>query len=144
MKAYQALGRFRAGASFRPWLLRIVANEAINRRKSAGRRPTVELTDAFDRPLDDPEMSFVLKPSVITGEQVLTVEHLTFGYAAGSVAPPEEPDFSTMASRLTLSARVDRFAQPSDAPGSLKSTRRLERSLGEKPSSVDTFQAPFV
>ena len=53
VKAYQALDRFREGAPFRPWLLRIVANEAINRRKSAGRRPTVELTQAFDRPLDD-------------------------------------------------------------------------------------------
>ena len=53
VKAYQALERFREGAPFRPWLLRIVANEAINRRKSAGRRPTVELTEAFDRPLDD-------------------------------------------------------------------------------------------
>lgn len=53
VKAYQALGRFREGAPFRPWLLRIVANEAINRRTSAARRPTVELTAAFDRPLDD-------------------------------------------------------------------------------------------
>jgi RNA polymerase sigma factor (sigma-70 family) len=53
VKAYQALGRFREGAPFRPWLLRIVANEAINRRKSAARRSTVELTEAFDRPLDD-------------------------------------------------------------------------------------------
>ncbi len=53
VKAYQALGRFREGAPFRPWLLRIVANEAINRRKSAGRRSTVELTEAFERPLDD-------------------------------------------------------------------------------------------
>jgi len=38
MKAYQALPRFRTGAPFRPWLLRIVANEARNRRRSAGRR----------------------------------------------------------------------------------------------------------
>ena len=53
VKAYQALGRFRVGEPFRPWLMRIVANEAINRRKSAGRRPTVELTEVFDRPLDD-------------------------------------------------------------------------------------------
>ena len=37
-KAYFALGRFRSGAPFRPWLLRIVANEAKNRRKAAGRR----------------------------------------------------------------------------------------------------------
>ncbi len=53
VKAFRALGRFRAGAPFRPWLLRIVANEAINRRKALGRRPTVELTDAFDRPSDE-------------------------------------------------------------------------------------------
>ena len=38
LKAYAALPRFRDGAPFRPWLLRIVANEARNRRRSAGRR----------------------------------------------------------------------------------------------------------
>ena len=38
VKAYSALRRFRRGAPFRPWLLRIVANEARNRRRSAGRR----------------------------------------------------------------------------------------------------------
>ena len=38
LKAYAALPRFRVGAPFRPWLLRIVANEARNRRRSAGRR----------------------------------------------------------------------------------------------------------
>ena len=43
VKAYRALGRFRAGAPFRPWLLRIVANEARNRRRSAGRRAGLAL-----------------------------------------------------------------------------------------------------
>jgi RNA polymerase sigma-70 factor (ECF subfamily) len=38
LKAYAALDRFRDGAPVRPWLLRIVANEARNRRRSAGRR----------------------------------------------------------------------------------------------------------
>jgi RNA polymerase sigma-70 factor (ECF subfamily) len=38
VKAYRALARFRPGAPFRPWLLRIVANEARNRRRSSGRR----------------------------------------------------------------------------------------------------------
>ncbi len=38
LKAYAALSRFRVDAPFRPWLLRIVANEARNRRRSAGRR----------------------------------------------------------------------------------------------------------
>lgn len=37
-RAWEAMPRFRSGAEFRPWLLRIVANEAHNRRRSAGRR----------------------------------------------------------------------------------------------------------
>ena len=43
VKAYRALGRFREEAPFRPWLLRIVANEARNRRRSAGRRAGLAL-----------------------------------------------------------------------------------------------------
>jgi RNA polymerase sigma-70 factor (ECF subfamily) len=43
VKAYFALGRFRSGAPFRPWLLQIVANEARNRRRSAGRRANLAL-----------------------------------------------------------------------------------------------------
>lgn len=38
IKAFYALKRFRAGAPFRPWLLKIVGNEARNRRKSSKRR----------------------------------------------------------------------------------------------------------
>ena len=38
VRAYYSLGRFRDGAPFRPWLLKIVANQARNRRRSAGRR----------------------------------------------------------------------------------------------------------
>jgi RNA polymerase sigma factor (sigma-70 family) len=49
VKAYNALGRFRPGAPFRPWLLRIVANEARNRRRSAGRRATLAVRAAEDR-----------------------------------------------------------------------------------------------
>src|SRR5262245_33713896 len=38
VKAYRALGRFRSGSPFRPWLLAIVGNEARNHRRAAGRR----------------------------------------------------------------------------------------------------------
>ena len=38
VKAWLALGRFRAAAPFRPWLVRIAVNEARNRRRGAGRR----------------------------------------------------------------------------------------------------------
>ena len=46
IKAYQALPRFRPGAPFRPWLLRIVANEARNRRRAAGRREALQIRQA--------------------------------------------------------------------------------------------------
>jgi RNA polymerase sigma-70 factor (ECF subfamily) len=43
VKAHRALATFRPGAEPRPWLLRIVANEARNRVRSAGRRQAMEL-----------------------------------------------------------------------------------------------------
>ena len=46
IKAWRALGRFRATRPFRPWFLRIVANEARNRRRSSGRRARLELRAA--------------------------------------------------------------------------------------------------
>lgn len=38
LRAYHALNSFRPGASFRPWLLRIVTNLALNRVQAAQRR----------------------------------------------------------------------------------------------------------
>ena len=49
VKAFYALGRFRAGEAFRPWILRIVSNEAKNRRRSTGRRERLTLRLARDR-----------------------------------------------------------------------------------------------
>jgi RNA polymerase sigma-70 factor (ECF subfamily) len=43
VKAFRALDRFRPGAPPRPWLLRIVANEARNRVRSTQRRLGLEL-----------------------------------------------------------------------------------------------------
>jgi RNA polymerase sigma factor (sigma-70 family) len=50
VKAYRALWRFRPGAPFKPWLLRIVANEARNRRRSAGRRAVLALRATQEPP----------------------------------------------------------------------------------------------
>ena len=52
VKAYRFLGRFRADAPFRPWLLRIVANEAINRRRAGRRQATLAVRAAEGRPAD--------------------------------------------------------------------------------------------
>jgi RNA polymerase sigma factor (sigma-70 family) len=43
VKGFRAIARFRTGEPFRPWLLKIVANEARNRRRSAGRRAHLAL-----------------------------------------------------------------------------------------------------
>jgi RNA polymerase sigma factor (sigma-70 family) len=65
VKAWYALARFRDGSAFRPWLLRIVANEARNRRRAAGRRTGYELRFAADRsagdgvPVPSPEAAVV-------------------------------------------------------------------------------------
>jgi len=55
VKAFGALGRFRAGSPFRPWLLRIVSNEAITRARASGRRARLALRAeaAGGRPGDD-------------------------------------------------------------------------------------------
>jgi len=52
-KAWRALPRFRRGAPFRPWLLTIVANEARNRRRAAGRREGLALRAAHELPSGD-------------------------------------------------------------------------------------------
>jgi RNA polymerase sigma factor (sigma-70 family) len=63
VKAYRALWRFRAGAPFKPWLLRIVTNEAHNRRRAAGRREALALRASGDVASGDaapsPEAAFL-------------------------------------------------------------------------------------
>lgn len=49
VKGWYSLDRFRQEAPFRAWLLRIVANQAHNRRRSAGRRAVYELRLAEER-----------------------------------------------------------------------------------------------
>jgi RNA polymerase sigma factor (sigma-70 family) len=66
IKAYYALGRFRSDAPFRPWLLKIVANEARNRRRSAGRREGLRLRLEEDRPREDAAPS--PEAAVLAGE----------------------------------------------------------------------------
>jgi RNA polymerase sigma-70 factor, ECF subfamily len=55
VKGYRALDAFREGAAFRPWLLRIVANEAHNLHRSWRRRTTLELRMAVRPDTADPD-----------------------------------------------------------------------------------------
>ena len=61
LKAWRALGRFRLGEPFRPWLLQIVANEARNRRRSAGRRLRLALRAAAEPAADDVDRASLLE-----------------------------------------------------------------------------------
>ncbi len=48
VKAHHNLNRFKDGSPFRPWLLKIVRNEALNRRRGLGRREAMTLRHAVD------------------------------------------------------------------------------------------------
>ena len=50
VKAYRALHRFKRGSPFRPWILKIVSNEAKNRRTSSSRRAALVLRAEEARP----------------------------------------------------------------------------------------------
>ena len=49
VKAYHAISRFRVDAPFKPWLLRIVRNEALNQGRRRGRQERLTLRLANDR-----------------------------------------------------------------------------------------------
>lgn len=51
VNAYRALGRFRSGAPFKPWLLRIVTNEARKRNRATRRRTGLALALSEDSSL---------------------------------------------------------------------------------------------
>ena len=59
VKAYRALPRFRAGSEFRPWLLRIVANEARNRGRSSRRHAALALRLSAAAAAEGPEEAAV-------------------------------------------------------------------------------------
>ena len=71
VKAFRALPRFRRGAPFRPWLLAIVANEARNRRRAAGRRGRLAARVAAMQGEDRPEGDAAPSPeeAVLAGEE---------------------------------------------------------------------------
>jgi RNA polymerase sigma-70 factor (ECF subfamily) len=118
VKAHAALGRFRAGAPFRPWLLRIVANEARNRRRSAGRRAGLALRSAEDRRPDDAAPS--------PESAVLAEERRTWLLAA--INGLADADREVIAARYFLDLSEAESAEVLGLPrGTVKS--RLSRAL---------------
>lgn len=56
VKAYRALGRFREGGAFRPWLLKIVSNQALTAARSRRRRGAATERAAAAQPLACPDV----------------------------------------------------------------------------------------
>jgi RNA polymerase sigma-70 factor (ECF subfamily) len=128
VKAYRALGRFRSGSPFRPWLLAIVANEARNRRRSAGRRAQLAIRagamDASGGAAPSPEAA------------ALDHERRTELLAALERLPEEHREVLTCRYLLDLS-EAETGAALGLRPGTVKSrtSRGLERlraELGEE------------
>jgi RNA polymerase sigma factor (sigma-70 family) len=118
VKAYRALDRFRAGAEFRPWLLRIVANEAKNRRRSAVRRSGLAIRAAGRRPSGDAAPS--------PEETVLVEERRQDLLAALGTLPDADRDVIACRYLLGLS-EAETASALGCARGTVKS--RLSRAL---------------
>jgi RNA polymerase sigma-70 factor (ECF subfamily) len=119
VKAFRALSTFRTGAEPRPWLLRIVANEARNRVRSAGRRHRLELllVEGY-RPGD-------AAPS----PEAAAVEAEDHRRLLESVNALDETDREVIASRYFLELSSEETAAALGIPeGTVKS--RLSRALG--------------
>jgi RNA polymerase sigma factor (sigma-70 family) len=120
VKAWRALAKFREGEPWRPWLLTIVANEARNRRRSAGRRQALALR---------------LDPHTETGSAeatVLAVEARTA--LLGALARLREDDRLVLGCRYLLElTEAETAAALGVKVGTVKSrtSRALERLRGE-------------
>jgi RNA polymerase sigma-70 factor (ECF subfamily) len=118
VKAHAALGRFRTGAPVRPWLLRIVANEARNRRRSAGRRAGLALRAAEDRRPGDAAPS--PESAVLAREQQETL--------LAGINALADADREVIAARYFLELNEAETAEVLGVPrGTVKS--RLSRAL---------------
>ena len=121
MKAWLALDRFRAGAPFRPWLLRIVANEARNLRLAQARRTHRRVPDAsiaLETTADDAPSPETLAAASEQGAWLLA-----------HIASLREDDRMVIACRYLLDLSEAETATVLDCPrGTVKS--RLSRALG--------------
>jgi RNA polymerase sigma factor (sigma-70 family) len=129
LRAHAALGRFRPGAEFRPWLLRIVANAARNRRRSAWRRDDLAQRAFRDAASGDaaPSPEALLLADERRSELLAAINALRL------------EDRLVIALRWFLELNEEEMAAVLDCPrGTVKSrlsraTARLRSVLGEAP-----------
>jgi RNA polymerase sigma factor (sigma-70 family) len=126
LKAHGALRRFRPGAPFRPWLLRIVANEARNRRRAAGRRAAVELRAGEERLRADAPAS--PEASLLAAAQRAAL-------LAAIEALPERDRLVIACRHLLELSEAETAAALGCRPGTVKS--RLSRALERLRATLD-------
>src|SRR3954470_13779676 len=126
VKAYRALGRFRPGSPWRPWLLRIVANEARNRRRSAGRRARLEVRAAEQVPF--------LSTAPSTEAAVLVAERDAALRAALAALPDHDREVVYLRYFLDL-GEAEMAAVLGCRPGTVKS--RLSRALARLRATLE-------
>lgn len=129
VKAWLALERFRAGAPFRPWLVRIAMNEARNRRRAAGRRAglVLRLSPGFAESGSVPSA----ESAALEGEERAQL--------AAAVACLREDD------QLIIAARYFLGLSESETAIALKLRRgtvksRLSRALGRLQAQLEATQ----
>ena len=131
VKAFDALPRFREGSPFRPWLLRIVTNEARNRRRAAGRRANLALRAIEDRPADD---------AALSPEEAVLVHERRAALAA-AIGRLREEDRLVVTCRYLLQLSEAETATTLDIPaGTVKS--RLSRALAHLRTLLVESAAP--
>ena len=129
INAYYALGRFREEAAFRPWLLRIVVNEARNRRRSTGRRERAALRLVEGRPADD----------AVPSPEAATLTSETGRELLDAVNSLSEKDRMVIACRYSLDlSEAEAAAVLGVRPGTVKS--RLSRALARLRAAMDPVE----
>jgi RNA polymerase sigma factor (sigma-70 family) len=129
VKAFRALGRFRSGSPFRPWLLRIVANEARNHRRGATRRAGLAL-----RLADAP-------PATERSPEETVLGTLTRDELVRAVSGLPERDRLTLAYRFFVGlSEAEMATAMSCRPGTVKSRlaralTRLRQALPDEPAT---------
>lgn len=118
VRAYRALGRFDVRQPFRPWLLRIVTNLALNSRRSTRRRG--EMSQRYEREYEPQSGSAAPEVTALAKEQAQLVWQ-----AMGALRPQEQ---MLLYLRYFLGASEEEAATAIGRPvGTVKS--RLHRAL---------------
>jgi len=132
VKAYYALDRFRTAEPFRPWILRIVSNEARNRRRSAGRRERLALRVIERRGPGDAAPS----------PDAAAIAQETRGALLAALETLPERDRQVIACRYLLElSEAETATMLGVRPGTVKS--RLSRALARLRRELPAGFAPY-